>query len=103
MESNRIVPASATLLLSYGVGSVIGPVVMAQLVDFTGPDGLFLGSAGFLVLLVLATRYRIASTRDVAIADQEHFVPAMPDGSATLAEIDPRNEEFHEVHETPAA
>src|SRR5690554_7022592 len=28
MDSNRIVAASATLLLSYGIGSVIGPVVL---------------------------------------------------------------------------
>lgn len=102
MENSRIVAASATLLLSYGVGSVVGPVVMAQMISIVGPDGLFLGSAGFLVLLVLATRYRIASTRDIAVADQEHFVPAMPEGSAALAEIDPRNEEFHEMHEALA-
>jgi MFS family permease len=101
MESNRIVAASATLLLSYGVGSVIGPVVMAQMVSVMGPEGLFIGSAGFLALLALATRYRIASTRDVPVAEQEHFVPAMPESSAALAEIDPRNEDFHESPDEP--
>jgi MFS family permease len=101
MESNRIVSASATLLLSYGVGSVIGPIVMAQLVAAVGPEGLFMGNAGFLLLLAVATRYRIASTRDIPVADQEHFVPAMPESSPALAEIDPRNEAFHESHETP--
>ena len=103
MESNRIVAASATLLLSYGIGSVIGPIVMSRMVAAIGPEGLFMGNAGFLILLAAATRYRIASTRDVAVADQEHFVPAMPESSTVLAEIDPRNEEFHESHETPVA
>ena len=103
MESNRIVAASATLLLSYGIGSVIGPIVMSRMVAAIGPEGLFMGNAGFLILLAAATRYRIASTRDVAVADQEHFVPVMPDSSTALVEIDPRNEEFHESHETPAA
>lgn len=102
MESNRIVAASATLLLSYGIGSVIGPIVMAQLVAMIGPEGLFMGSAGFLVLLAVTTRYRIASTDDILVADQEHFIPAMPESSSVLAEIDPRNEEFHEVHDAPA-
>ncbi len=102
MESNRIVAASATLLLSFGIGSVIGPVVMAQLVAMVGPEGLFMGSAGFLVLLAVTTRYRIVSTDDILVADQEHFIPAMPESSSVLAEIDPRNEEFHEVHEAPA-
>lgn len=100
MESNRIVAASATLLLSYGVGSVIGPIVMSRMVAALGPEGLFIGNAGFLILLAAATRYRIASTRDVPVRDQEHFVPAMPESSTVLAEIDPRNEEFHESHES---
>ncbi|MBS8240096.1 MFS transporter [Marinobacter lipolyticus] len=99
MESNRIVAASATLLLSYGVGSVIGPIVMAELVSQLGPRGLFLGNAGFLLVLAVVTSYRISHTDDVAVADQEHFVPAMPESSVVLTELDPRNESFHESPE----
>ena len=96
MESSRIVAASATLLLSYGIGSVIGPVVMAKLIALLGPKGLFLGNTGFLMLLALATSYRISHTADVAVADQEHYVPTMPETSVVLTELDPRNTEFHE-------
>jgi MFS family permease len=99
MESNRIVAASATLLLSYGVGSVIGPVVMAELVSVFGPEGLFFGNAGFLAVLALVTSYRITHTDDVPVADQEHFIPAMPESSVVLTELDPRNEAFHESPE----
>ena len=99
MESSRIVSASATLLLSYGVGSVIGPIVMAELIGLLGPRGLFLGNAGFLVLLALITSYRITYTEDVPVEEQEHFVPAMPETSPVLTELDPRNEEFHESPE----
>lgn len=95
MEVHRIVAASATLLLSYGIGSVIGPIVMAQLVSLMGPQGLFLGNAGFLLLLVAITSYRIGHSVDVPVAEQEHFVPTMPAVSPVLAEIDPRNEDFH--------
>ncbi|MEX2475531.1 MFS transporter, partial [Marinobacter sp.] len=99
MDSNRIVAASATLLLSYGIGSVIGPIVMAELVSQLGPRGLFLGNAGVLLILAVITSYRISHTDDVAVADQEHFVPAMPESSAVLTEMDPRNESFHESPE----
>lgn len=99
METSRIVSASATLLLSYGVGSVIGPIVMAELIGLLGPRGLFLGNAGFLVLLALITSYRISHTEDVPVEEQEHFVPAMPETSPVLTELDPRNEEFHESPE----
>jgi MFS family permease len=94
MDSNRIVAASATLLLSYGIGSVIGPIVMAKLMSLLGPSGLFWGNAGFLVVLASVTSYRISHTEDVPVADQEHFVAAMPEASVVLVEIDPRNEGF---------
>ena len=102
MESHRIVAASATLLLSYGIGSVIGPVVMAEMMSELGPSGLFWGSAGFLAMLAVATSYRISHTPDVPVEEQEHFVAAMPEASPVLVEIDPRNEEFHASPEAEA-
>ncbi|PSF13458.1 MFS transporter [Marinobacter fuscus] len=99
MDSNRIVAASATLLLSYGIGSVIGPVVMAELINLLGPSGLFYGNAGFLLILAVITSYRIVHTDDVPVGDQEHFVAAMPETSVVLTEMDPRNEDFHESPE----
>ncbi|WP_417538971.1 MFS transporter [Marinobacter sp.] len=99
MESTLIVAASATLLLSYGVGSVIGPIVMAELINLLGPKGLFLGNAGFLLVLAIVTSLRITYTEDVAVEDQEHYVPAMPETSSVLTELDPRNTEFCESPE----
>ncbi|PFG10488.1 MULTISPECIES: MFS transporter [unclassified Marinobacter] len=94
MESSRIVAASATLLLSYGIGSVIGPVVLSKLIQLLGPQGLFYGYAAALTVLAAATSYRITHTEDIRVEDQEHFVPAMPETSMVLAEMDPRNAEF---------
>jgi MFS family permease len=94
MEHHRIVAASATLLLSYGIGSVIGPIVMAEMVGLLGPRGLFLGNAVVLVMLVIFTTQRIRTTYDIPVADQGHFVATMPAVSTVLAEIDPRNDEF---------
>lgn len=99
MESSRIVAASATLLLSYGIGSVIGPIAMAELINQLGPSGLFYGNAGFLLVLAVITSYRISHTEDVPVDEQEHFVPAMPEASPVLAELDPRNEDFQESPE----
>jgi len=99
LDSSGIVAASATLLLSYGIGSVIGPIAMAELIHLLGPSGLFYGNAGFLLLLAVVTSYRITHTEDVPVADQEHFVAAMPETSPVLTEMDPRNEEFHESRE----
>lgn len=99
MESTRIVAASATLLLSYGVGSVIGPIAMAELINLMGPKGLFIGNAGVLMVLAGITSLRITYTDDVAVEDQEDYVPAMPETSPVLTELDPRNTEFQESPE----
>jgi hypothetical protein len=72
---------------------------MAELINLLGPSGLFYGNAGFLLLLAVITSYRISHTVDVPVAEQEHFVPTMPEASPVLTEIDPRNEEFHQIHE----
>ncbi|KEF29873.1 MAG: MFS transporter [Gammaproteobacteria bacterium] len=103
LETSEIVAASATLLLSYGVGSVIGPVVMAQMINLLGPEGLFFGNATFLLTLAVITSYRISHTVDVPVAEQEHFVAAMPETSPVLTEMDPRNEEFTESADVEAA
>ena len=87
------------MLLSYGVGSVIGPIAMAELINLMGPKGLFVGNAGFLFVLAVITSLRITYTDDVAVADQEHYVPAMPETSSVLTEMDPRNTQFHESPE----
>ncbi|TBW53777.1 MFS transporter [Marinobacter halodurans] len=94
MEQSHIVAASATLLLSYGLGSVLGPLVISELISLTGPGGLFLGSAGFLVLLAGITGWYIWTTEDIPVEQQEHFVSTMPEAMPVLTEMDPRNETF---------
>ncbi len=103
MDSSRIVAASATLLLSYGIGSVIGPVVLSKLIELFGPHAMFYGNAVVLVVLAAATSYRITYTDDVPVEDQEHYIPAMPETSVIMVEMDPRNPEFTESPEAAAA
>ena len=52
-----------------------------------------------VALLAVITSYRISHTEDVPVDEQEHFVPAMPETSPVLTEMDPRNTEFHESPE----
>lgn len=98
MDSHQIVAASAALLLSYGIGSCIGPIYSALLIDLIGPSGLFVGNALVMLAVALVTRYRITHHEaSVSVEEQEHFVTALPDTTSVLAEIDPRNEAFNEA------
>ena len=103
MESSRIVAASSSLLLSYGLGSCIGPPLGASELQWLGPSGLFFGNTLVLLLLAAVTFYRIHSSHDIPVAAQENFVSTLPEVMPVMAELDPRNEEFTPAdEETPA-
>ncbi|MAL97906.1 MAG: MFS transporter [Alteromonadaceae bacterium] len=97
MESHQIVAASGSLLLSYGIGSIAGPILGASMMDLLGPGGLFVGNAGVLLLLAALTWYRIRHSVDVPVEEQAHFIPTTGESSVILSELDPRNEDFHEA------
>jgi hypothetical protein len=77
-------------------------VVLSKLIQLLGPQGLFYGFAAALIVLAAATSYRITHTEDIRVEDQEHFVPAMPETSMVMTEMDPRNVKFTESSEAAA-
>ncbi|MFC4261172.1 MFS transporter [Marinobacter lacisalsi] len=95
MESHQVTAASTALLLSYGLGSIIGPLVSALFMDLLGPKGLFISNAlmlGGLILFMVAGPQR----RHPSVEEQEHYYPTMPEAALGVAELDPRNTEFEE-------
>lgn len=95
MDNRQITSASTTLLLSYGIGSCIGPVATATIMELAGPRGLFL--TGTVVLGGL-TAYLILGGKPARVPrspdEQEAFVSTIPEATLGLAEMDPRNPEF---------
>ena len=95
MPTHQITAASTTLLLAYGIGSCIGPVVAASVMDRAGPNGLFFTNTGFLLLLAVYLLYRLQKRADVPEAERVDYVTTSPHGGHHLYELDPRNEDFH--------
>jgi MFS family permease len=93
MDSSQIIAASSGLLLSYGLGSVLGPLVSSALMERFGPEALFHTLAVALVSMAVFTLYRQYRVPPMPVDAQEHFIPAIPDVHV-IPEIDPRNEEF---------
>ncbi|GAB3675884.1 MFS transporter [Salinisphaera aquimarina] len=101
MPTHRITAASTTLLLSYGIGSCIGPIVAASVMDEFGPNGLFFTNTGFLLLLAIYLLYRLQRRADVPEDERVDYYTTSPHGGYGLYEIDPRNTEFSRAKETP--
>lgn len=101
LHSNHIVPASATLLLCFGIGSCIGPILGSSMIAMLGPSGLFIGTSGCLLFLSAYTYWYIQNSKRIPVEAQESFVTTLPASTQVLMELDPRNEEFVEVGTEP--
>lgn len=62
-DPERLVQISAGLLLAYGGGASIGPIIAAQIMGLTGPHGVFLFTAAIALSLALYTAFRMARRR----------------------------------------
>jgi len=99
MESHQITSASTALLLSYGLGSIIGPLVSAMFMEFLGARGLFVSNALILAGLILFMVVGPGRSHP-KIKRQEHYYTTTPEAALGISELDPRNTEFEEHSET---
>ena len=96
MESHQVTAASTALLLSYGLGSIIGPLVSALFMDFLGERGLFISNALILGVLILFMLVEVGRSHP-KVSQQEEYVTTTPEAALGVAELDPRNTEFDET------
>lgn len=101
MPTHQITAASTTLLLAYGIGSCIGPVVAATAMDEFGPNGLFYTNTAFLLALGIYLLYRLQRRPDVPEEERVDYYTTTPHGGHWLYELDPRNESFQGRREGP--
>lgn len=92
VESERRVSLSAVLLMTYGVGACIGPMVAGLLMSLAGPSMYYVFISACALILVWQVRpTRVTGAHQVDEAPT-HFVP-MPDtlqSSPAAAVLDPR-------------
>ena len=69
------VTVASGLLILYGVGSTVGPLIAAQLMGPFGPNGLFVFSAAAHLLYAGFALWRITQRGNVALDDQFDFQP----------------------------
>ena len=86
------VKVSGGLLLLYGFGTMIGPVLGAVLMGMMRPESLFLATALPHGLLVAYTMLRIRRRAAVPVEDREAFKTLPADRGVTpeAARLDPR-------------
>ncbi len=88
VESGGFVEASSGLLLLYGAGAIVGPLLASTAIRFVGPEGLFIHTAVVHVLMAVFAVYRMRQHRRPPEEDREPFVDSIR-LAQTVATIDP--------------
>lgn len=94
LEPHQMVSASASLLLIFGIGTVVGPIGGSLAMEFLGGHGLFMFTAGTMGLLALYGLYRYRVAKRIPVEQQQAYVPVATSGTPVIMEIDPRNADF---------
>jgi len=81
MPEHQLVAAAAGTIFVYGIGSVVGPLLLSVLMEIWGPSGYFWGLAVYFVPLVLYATVRIIAKERPT---QRDFV-SLPVRSSTAA------------------
>lgn len=103
LRYDQVVAASSGLLLSNGLGTCVGPLAGSFVMQWFGPEALFVFIAGCLGLLALFGLFRSHTTPDVPLEDQGSYVPMQAPSTPVMAELDPRNEQLESAPGAPAA
>lgn len=98
------VKVSGGLLLLYGFGTIIGPLVAGILMDSLRPESLFLTTGVSHALLAGYTALRISRRPPVPIEEREAFKTLPSERAVTpqVVRLDPRSEAEQELADEPA-
>lgn len=91
VEADERVGVSGTLLLTYGTGAIIGPILAGPIMARLGSAGLFYYIGGVFLLVGLYALWRMTQRAAPPLAEQAKFVPT-PGSTHVAGELDPHAE-----------
>ncbi|MEM7294367.1 MAG: MFS transporter [Pseudomonadota bacterium] len=74
-SGGSMVNVASGILVVYGSGAIIGPIVAGQVMTHVGPEGMFINIAVMLLLLCLYIIYRRTRRAAVSADEKQPFVP----------------------------
>ena len=95
LQQNEIVSASSAFLKLTGIGSILGPLLVAGMMSFSGPNGFHLYLILIHALLGLFGLYRITK-RAVPSDSESQYVPLPRNISPAGMELNPVTEPVEE-------
>ncbi|NLO79692.1 MAG: MFS transporter [Xanthomonadaceae bacterium] len=94
LHSHQMVSASGTLLLIFGIGTIVGPVGGSLAMQYLGGAGLFTFLGAAMALVSAFGLYRYLRAKPIVVEEQAEYVPVSVVATPVIMEVDPRNPEF---------
>jgi MFS family permease len=100
VDKDRMVSASAGLLLAWAAGACLGPLLASIAMEMFGSSALFLYLALLAAIMAAFTRYRMTRRPALPPEEQAMFVP-LPATTGAGGQLDPRVEPPGSVNVDP--
>jgi MFS family permease len=94
LEGGDVVAATGGLLLAYGIGATVGPMIAPAGIALFGANGLFIYFMIIGVLLTGFLSWRTFKRAPVPLSAQQQYV-AVPRTTPIASEFDPRTKDGH--------
>ncbi len=92
VEPEDFIHVSSGMLLLFGLGAVIGPMIASALMEAVGFEGLFLFTAVAHAAIAVLCIVRLVMRPRSIIDEREPFVVSMPRTAPVVSSLDPRAE-----------
>lgn len=89
LKSGNIVNMTGALLCSYGIGAILGPLIVSNIISFSSSSAIFLYIASMGLVLAMFGLYEMRKEKPIPAEDQVDFV-AMPRATPVANNLDPR-------------
>ncbi len=99
LEDHEFVPVCGTLVLFYGLGAMLAPLISAWSMQYAGPQGMFWFLMVIEVPLIIFASLRIIKKDVLPVEERTDFVADLPKVTPVVSPLDPRNQEAEEMSE----
>lgn len=89
IDKGEIIEATQGLTVAYGLGSVIGPLIIAYVMKLVSAFGFFIGMSILFALTALYTGYRVIKSKNPLETQDTGFI-ALPQTTPIVSELEPR-------------
>lgn len=90
-SEKKMIGITCALLLIYGVGCIIGPLISPFFMTYFGPSGLFLYMSILCAIFVLICMWRVLHSKPLSEDEQSDYLP-LPRATSMALYLDPKSD-----------